>query len=115
MQSDRLRRSRQQERTTARLHGGRVQPGSGNSWARKGDVRTKLTLIENKRTDATQITLKDKDLRKIWTEAWSEGRMPLIGFEVGGRRYIVQLEDDYLEQQEERRAGAGSATVVESG
>jgi len=78
-------------------------------------VRTKLTLIENKRTDATQITLKDKDLRKIWTEAWSEGRMPLIGFEVGGRRYIVQLEDDYLEQQEERRAGAGSTSVVESG
>lgn len=112
--NSRLKSSRNQERATARLHGGRVQPGSGSRWDRKGDVRTKLTLIENKRTDATQITLKDRDLKKIWTEAWAEGRMPLIGFELGGRRYIVQLEDDYLEQ-EERRAAAGSPTVVEPG
>lgn len=110
----RLKQSRSQERVTAQLHGGRVQPGSGNTWARKGDVRTKFTLIENKRTDAKQITLKDVDLRKIWTEAWAEGRMPIIGFELSGRRYIVQLEDDYLEQ-EERRAGAGSTPVVEPG
>lgn len=112
--NDRLRRSRKQEQDTARRHGGRVQPGSGNSWARKGDVRTKLTLIENKRTDATQITLKDAALKKIWTEAWAEGRMPIIGFELGGRRYLVLNEDDYLEEKGQR-TNAGSSTVVESG
>lgn len=88
--------SKAQERRTATAHGGRVQPGSGSTWNRKGDVKTKLTLIENKRTDAKSITLKAADLEKIWKEAWAENRRPVLGFEVGGKNYVVLPEDDYL-------------------
>jgi len=92
-----LRRSQAQEKKSALAHGGKRQPGSGSGWARKGDVRTKSTLIENKRTDARQITLKADHLEKIWFEAWSEGRRPLLEFELGGRCWVAQPRDDYLE------------------
>lgn len=78
---------------------------------RKGDVRTKVTLIENKRTDAKQITLKVDDLEKIWVEAVSEGRRPLLQFDLGGRRWVVQDEDDYLEDHGSRIALADQTTL----
>ena len=99
--------SRAQERKTATAHGGRVQPGSGSTWNRKGDVKTKTTLIENKRTDAKSITLKAADLEKIWREAWAENRLPLLCFEVGGKGYVVLTDDDYLDLT--RTTGAGLA------
>lgn len=86
-----------QERRTATAHGGRRQPGSGSTWNRKGDVKTKLTLIENKRTDAKSITLKAVDLEKICREAWAENRRPVLCFEVGGKSYVALSEDDYLD------------------
>lgn len=106
----RLKRSRAQEEKTAKLHGGQRNAGSGSGWLRKGDVRTKFTLIENKRTDARQITLRAADLEKIWIEAWSEGRLPVLGFELGGRRYVVLNEDDYLE---EHGGSTGTTAVAE--
>lgn len=110
-----LRRSQAQERKSAIAHGGVRQPGSGNSWARKGDVRTKKTLIENKRTDQRQITLKADHLEKIWFEAWSEGRRPILEFELGGRSYIVQTRDDYLEDHDGDGAHFDEAAVDGSG
>jgi Holliday junction resolvase len=88
-----------------------TQPGSGNGWAKKGDVRTKVTLIENKRTDQRQITIKAADLEKIWTEAWSEGRKPVLQFDLGGKRWVIQEEADYLEDDERRRALADQTTL----
>lgn len=114
MKRSSLRRSQQQERRTAIAHGGVRQPGSGNSWARKGDVRTKTTLIEAKRTDARQITLKADHLEKIWFESWSEGRRPILEFELGGVSYVVQRRDDYLEDHDDG-AHPGEATVDGSG
>jgi hypothetical protein len=104
----RLKKSRAQEAKTALLHGGQRNGGSGSGWSRKGDVRTKFTLIEAKRTDARQITLKATDLEKIWAEAWAEGRIPVLGFELAGRRYVVLNEDDYLEEH----GGSTGATAV---
>ena len=111
---NRHQRSQAQEKRTAKVHGGRVQPGSGNGWAKKGDVRTQAVLIENKRTDAKQITLRADVLEKIWTEAWAEGRMPEIHFELNGRHWIIQEEGDHLDR-EARGAHAGRSKVVEPG
>lgn len=85
-----------QERQTATRHGGTQNAGSGNHWTRKGDVRTPVKLIENKWTGKRQITLKADDLEKIYTEAWSEGRMPVMVITVGGRNWVLQSENDYL-------------------
>lgn len=102
-----MKRSRAQERKTAMAHGGQVNGGSGSGWSRKGDVRTKTTLIENKRSDAKSITLKSADLEKIWREAWAENKRPVLSFEVGGKYYVVIPEDDYLDI-----TGATGATLA---
>lgn len=100
----RIQRSRQQEHRTAKKHNGRRQSGSGSSWSKKGDVKTKRFLIENKRTDAKSISIKAEVLEKIWTEAWADGLMPALVFELGGRSWIIHAEDDYLELEREMKA-----------
>lgn len=97
MRSDPQRKSRAQEKRTARLYGGQRQPGSGSGWARKGDVKTQIVLIENKRTDAKQITLKAVDLDKIWREGWAEGKIPALSLEISGRSWVMLPEADLLE------------------
>lgn len=112
----RMKKSRAQEKKTAMLHGGSVIAGSGSGWLRKGDVRTRRFNIECKRTDARQITLKAETLEKNWAEAWSEGRLPLTSFELGGRRYLVLNEDDCdlgLEHEMEIHGGSTGATAVD--
>lgn len=96
-----LARSRRQERDTAETYGGKRTAGSGNQWRAKGDVRTGRYLIENKRTDNTAgITLKFADLRKIEAEALAASRLPLLVFQINGRNYVVQPEDDWVAEHE---------------
>ncbi len=76
--------------------GGVVNPQSGAGWSRKNDGRTKGTLVEFKRTDKKQITLKAIDLRDLENHALAEGRTFELGFEVGGKHYVVLSEADYL-------------------
>jgi Holliday junction resolvase len=97
MRSEGQRRSRRQEERSARLYGGRRNPGSGNGWAHKGDVRTPALLIENKYTGKEQVTIKRLDLKKICDEATAEGRTPVFGVELSGEHYVVLPEADFLE------------------
>lgn len=98
-----------QEERTARKFGGRVQPGSGAHWSRKGDVVTPEMLIENKWRGNNSITLKAVDLRKICDEATAEGRIPAFAIELGGQRYVLFTEDDVLEHWGDRAGTAGLA------
>lgn len=100
-QQRKIRDSRQQERRGARLHGGRTRPASGAFATAKGDVRSDDSLIEYKRTNGNRISITSQQLNKIRTEALSEGRRPLLGFEVGGRDYIIVEAGDYASDQEE--------------
>lgn len=106
-----MRRSRAQEKRGMAKLGGKVQPQSGAGWARKGDGRTRGELVEFKRTDKKQITLKALDLKKIETEALVEGRQALLNFQVGGRNYVVLSENAY----EELRMGNGESSENQSG
>ena len=92
----RILASRAQEARGAKAHGGRVTPGSGNG-GKKGDVRTPTTVVEYKRTDKRQISVRSDDLEKVFQEALSVGRRPVFGIEVGGKNYVIMLEGDYLE------------------
>lgn len=112
---NRLKRSRAQEKKTASLHQGTVNAGSGNGWVRKSDVRTRYTLIETKRTDAKQITLTDKALRTNHDLSWAEGRIPVLGFELQGKRYIVLEEDDYLGPLEGVDGAPRGTTTLDGG
>jgi hypothetical protein len=101
---EKIKRSRAQEERGAKLHGGRRRPASGAFDMAKGDMRTDDEMVEYKRTNGKQITIKLDDLEKNRREALVEGRMPLLGFELGGRDYLIVEAGDW----EERQASAAS-------
>ena len=93
---ERIRKSRAQERRIATKVGGTLNAGSGNG-NRKNDVRQGgQVLWEMKRTDTRSITIKATDLRDLRKNASLEGRLPVMHIELGGRRYVVIEEDDFL-------------------
>lgn len=93
-----LRKSKRQERRTADTYRGSRNAGSGSGWLRKNDVRTTEFLFENKLTTNTKsISLKEVDLRELTERAIVEDRMPVLQFDLAGRRYVVLNEDDFLE------------------
>lgn len=93
---ERIRRSRQQEKRGAARYNGTRNVGSGNQPFRKADVRGRdLLLIEYKRTDKKQITVKDSDLTTLFTQATLDGRVGVLGIELAGKHYVLLLEDDF--------------------
>lgn len=96
-QRRRLKRSQQQEKKGMVAHGGKPHGGSGNQWHRKGDGSTGRKVVEFKRTDKKQITIKAVDLEKIYHEAWADGKIPILDFHLGGRDWCIIDRNDYLE------------------
>lgn len=91
-----------QEKRTANSYKGSRNARSGAGWLRKNDVRAENFLIENKLTTGlTQITLKALDLVELRERAIIEERVPILQFDIGGRRYVVIPEDDFLEMIDE--------------
>ena len=91
--------SAKQEKRTANSYKGSRNARSGAGWLRKNDVRAENFLIENKLTTGlTQITLKALDLVELRERAIIENRLPVLQFDIGGRRYVVIPEDDFLEK-----------------
>jgi len=99
----RRRKVKRQERQTAEDFGGRVTPASGALWGAKGDVATSMEMVENKRTDGTQITLKRDWLDKIFSEAVAAGKVPYLEIEIGGRSYLLMTKADGLDLRDRAR------------
>ena len=83
------------ERSLARKHGGRVQPGSGSGPVNVGDVRTKHRLMEAKHTTKASFVLKLADLEKIERRAAREGRKPVFAISFSGKVFYVLPEYVY--------------------
>lgn len=95
---DILKASRKQEARAANTYKGSRNAGSGAGWMRKNDVRSHDFLIENKlTTNAKSYTVKFTDLRDLTTKAVLEDRTPVLQFDLGGKRYVILNEDDFLE------------------
>lgn len=93
-----MKTSRKQEKRTADTYKGSRNAGSGSFWLRKNDVRSTEFLFENKFTTNTKsITLKEVDLRELTERAIIEDRMPVLQFDLANRRYVVLVEDDFIE------------------
>lgn len=93
-----MKTSRKQEQRTADTYKGSRNAGSGSFWLRKNDVRSAEFLFENKfTTNKKSITLKEVDLRELNERAIIEDRMPVLQFDLAGRRYVVLVEDDFIE------------------
>jgi hypothetical protein len=100
--ADDARRSRKlslkQEKRTAAAYRGSRQPMSGAGWLRKNDVRSESLLIENKTTgNGKSYSIKSTDLVELTERAIIDDRLPVLQFDLGGRRYVVLNEDDFLE------------------
>jgi hypothetical protein len=92
-----MKRSKKQERRTADRYRGSRNAGSGSGWVQKNDVRTHDYLIENKFTDNKKsYSIKFTDLKELNERAILEDRIPVLQFDLGGNRYIILTEDDFL-------------------
>lgn len=92
MNRAKLHHSRQQETRVAKELGGARTSGSGNGWNDKGDVKTIDTLVECKRTDKTQFTLKLEMLRRHRILALKVGKIPMVQVDFGTGitdRYVI--------------------------
>lgn len=89
--------------------GGVRNPRSGARWDRRNDGRTATELVEFKRTDNRRsITLKLADLIALERHALAESRRPVLGFQLGGRNFVVLPEREYFELADRGR-GHGPA------
>lgn len=88
------KKSIKQENQVAKEVGGRRQPMSGAGY-HKGDVKSKLRLIEIKFTDKNSYALKREVLEKIFYEAvYEERELPYLQIRMGKKNYCVILKDD---------------------
>lgn len=58
--------------------GGRTQPGSGNQWHSKADVKTPDHLVECKYTEKASYSLKAVELEKLLVEAMKASKEPIL-------------------------------------
>jgi hypothetical protein len=89
--------SQRHEKRLEDVIGGKRVAASGAFWSRKGDVRSEKYLIEHKFTEKKSYSLKALDLDKVEKEAIMTGRVPLFAISLGGKDYVVLLEDDFIE------------------
>ena len=91
------KRAKQQEERTAERYNGSRNVMSGAGWVRKNDVRTIDLLIDNKFTDKKSYSIKSNEMVKLSRTAILEDRIPVLQVDLGGRSYVVLLENDFLE------------------
>lgn len=73
----------------AKKHNIKVRSNSGAPWNMKGDLGDKNALIEHKYTDKKQFIIKEKMLKKIFTEAIKDdgGKEPYFVIEF--KKYVI--------------------------
>lgn len=106
MRNNHYRRAVRQESGLAARLGGRRQPGSGNQWHSKADVKSKRFVVECKTTEKDQYILKKKDLDALRRIAIFERREWAFQIDLNGMPVVVmplsaleELEQAFAEQQ----------------
>ncbi|MFD4858462.1 hypothetical protein [Streptomyces atratus] len=89
MVTDGQRKSRKQEKDWAAKVGGQVNPGSGNGWRHKNDVRSAKFSDELKYTDKKSFSLKLADLVTAERNALADGKDMRFVISLGGRNWVV--------------------------
>lgn len=98
MASDRMKRSKAQEKRFADKRGAKLHAGSGSGWSSRNDSHNEGELIENKRTDNTAFLRVDlKELLALCARADRQGRLPVLSIEIAGHDFVVLRDCDYQE------------------
>lgn len=93
------RRALKSEQAGAKKLSGRRQPGSGNNWFAKGDLRANGFLIDDKYTDEKSYRLTAETWQKITRESAQTppGLRPSLRIHIAGLPVLrVLLEDDLM-------------------
>jgi hypothetical protein len=78
-----VRRSKEQEASTALRMGGRVTKQSGGGIFEKGDVRVKSVVrVESKTTKNKSFSVTAQIIDKIETQALASGEVPVVDVEI---------------------------------
>jgi hypothetical protein len=88
--------SRKQEAEVAADNDGQQNPGSGNGWVHKRDIRSPNFLFECKTTEKGSVSLKRRELDDLEKDALASGREPVWVNDIQGKRFITI--PDYLWQ-----------------
>lgn len=81
--------SLKQENEVAAANNGTVNPGSGNGWRHKNDVRSADYSFECKTTTKRQFSLKLAELETANLYAVMDGKNMAFVIDIDGRRYYV--------------------------
>jgi len=90
-------RGRMREKMYAKRCGVKPQPASGalNVPRFKGDIKTKLFLIDSKWTGKKLYLLSGTTLEKITKEALAMNKIPALSVDVADEEYVVLREKDF--------------------
>lgn len=91
-----MKKWEQKEKKDSKDFVGQRQKGSGNYWAKPGDVKTDTFLIEDKQTDKRSYSIKYDLWDKIYEEALFSYRIPLLSLQIQDLELIVLSKEDFL-------------------
>lgn len=77
------------EEYIARFFNGEKQPGSGNKWPNRGDIKTERFLISCKGTSHKQVILQLAAIDEIAKQSFIAGKKPLLCIRIQGRDFLV--------------------------
>ena len=83
----------------AKVFDGKRTRGSGNQWNNRGDIKSKIFLIEAKSTDKNSFSITQKLWKKIWEEAIRTQRIPILSIRLNKNDMdmVVLERRDFLE------------------
>ncbi|MEU7147076.1 hypothetical protein AB0B15_03390 [Streptomyces sp. NPDC045456] len=89
------KRSQRQEQRLATRYDGRRNPGSGNGWLHKNDVRSDRFSFEAKTTTKKSYSLKLDELLAAEKHALISGREMVFVTEIGGRNWMTVSQNTF--------------------
>jgi len=92
-------KGRRYEKKLAKKLGGRAQPASGALPFFKEDIELGKFLIQVKRTDKKQYTLKAKDLKDLVRHAVKIGKEPVMIIFMDGKPWSVMLWEGWRNEK----------------
>ena len=102
-----MKKWEKKEKNDAKDFEGFKQKGSGNTWSRPGDVKTRTFLIESKQTANNSYSITKKKWNKIYEEALFSFRIPILSLLIQDLELVVISKQDFINLTTKKRAGSG--------
>jgi hypothetical protein len=90
-----MKKWEKKEKKDAKDFSGYRQKGSGNFWAKPGDVKADDFLVDSKQTDKKSFSINLKMLDKIYQEALFSFRYPMLSIQIQDQEIVVLFKEDF--------------------